>query len=217
LSAGSTPIAEHARRLRRITLAGGTTLGLTFDIFREARSCDHDDLMDSTAPTLRRAVLGDGTKVGGTRVDPDLLCGKNNSRCMTNADNTLALNNFGQIVFKGDLAAFLESDEGKKMAGPTGGIQGAKGTLFGVPYSGGSWQDQLIEAFSGTHDTIGGKLTGLYNDQGNIKQGMNSTERFIYDNFVTTTAIPVAAPFAASELLPPEVWNAIAAILKVSK
>ena len=33
-----------------------------------------------------------------------------------------------------------------------------------------SWQDNLIEAFAGTHDMIGGKLTGLYDGQGNTKR-----------------------------------------------
>ena len=42
-----------------------------------------------------------------------------------------------------------------RMAGLTGGIQGMKGTLFGEPYAAGSWQDNLIEAFGGTHDVIG--------------------------------------------------------------
>ncbi len=46
---------------------------------------------------------------------------------------------------------------------------------FGTPYEAGSWQDKLIESFAGTHDMIGGKLSGLYDDQGNIKRGMSQT------------------------------------------
>ena len=32
------------------------------------------------------------------------------------------------------------------MVGLTGGIQGAKGKLFGKDYEAGSWLDQLVEA-----------------------------------------------------------------------
>ena len=49
-----------------------------------------------------------------------------------------------------------------RMAGLTGGILGMKGTLFGEPYAAGSWQDNLIEAFGGTHDVIGGQVSGSW-------------------------------------------------------
>jgi len=103
------------------------------------------------------------------------------------------------------------------MLGPTGGVQGLQGTLFGVPYSRGSWQDKLIEAFGGTHDVIGGKLTGLYDSQGNIKQGMSDAERAVYNYGVTTTAILPSIPFAAAQGLPPEVWKAISILLSAAK
>jgi len=76
------------------------------------------------------------------------------------------------------LKKFLQTNEGKKLEGLTGGIQGAKGALFGVPYMAGSWQDQLIESFAGTHDVIGGKLSGLYDTNGNIAQGLSGEEFF---------------------------------------
>jgi len=47
----------------------------------------------------------------------------------------------------------------------------------GTPYEAGSWQDKLIEAFGGTHDMIGGKLSGLYDEQGNIKRGMSKNNQ----------------------------------------
>jgi filamentous hemagglutinin len=103
------------------------------------------------------------------------------------------------------------------MRGLTGGVQGYTGTLFGKPYEKGSWQDKLIESFAGTHDVIGGKLTGLYDDKGNIKQGMSDTERAIYNYGVTTAAIVPSIPFAAAQGLPPEVWNAISILLKAAK
>ena len=78
----------------------------------------------------------------------------------------------------------------------------------------GSWQDKLIEAFSGTHDMIGGKASGLYDEQGNIKRGMSASERNVYDNMVTTSAIVPSVPFALAELLSPDVWKAISILVK---
>jgi len=98
--------------------------------------------------------------------------------------------------------------------GATGGIQGLKDTLFGKNYIVGSWQDKLIETFSGTHDLFGGRASGLYDEQGNIKQSMSDAERKIYDNLITTTAIFPSAPFAAAEFIFPAVWQAISVLLK---
>jgi filamentous hemagglutinin len=120
------------------------------------------------------------------------------------------------VKFKGSLAEFLETDEGKQSYGATGGIQGWKGTLFGTPYTVGSWQDKLIEAFGGTHDVIGGQISGLYDELGNITQGMTGAERTAYDTWAAIAIVP-AAPFAAAELLPPEVWQAISVLLRNAK
>ena len=114
------------------------------------------------------------------------------------------------------LAAFLESPDGIKMEGTTGGIQGVKGTLFGTPYHAGGWQDKLIEAFGGTHDHIGGRLSGLYDQQGNIKPGMTKTESTAYDTWAAAAIVP-AAPFAMATLLTPEVWKAISILLGAAK
>ena len=108
-------------------------------------------------------------------------------------------------------------DASEEMSDSTGGVQGYKGTLFGKPYEAGSWQDKLIESFAGAHDMIGGKLSGLYDSQGNIKQGMSDAERVVYNYGVTTTAILPSIPFAAAQGLPPEVWNAISVLLKAAK
>ncbi len=171
-------------------------------------------------------VRGDGEKIGGTRVDLDKLCGPSNERCVTKTDadgNKVLDLKDGMVQWdsKGanglSLATFLETDKGKEAAGATGGIQGWKGTLFGKPYEAGSWQDKLIEAFSGTHDFVGGKLSGLYDEQGNIKRGMTDAERKIYDNLITTAAIAPSTPFAMAEFLPPQVWQAISVLLKGAK
>jgi hypothetical protein len=146
-----------------------------------------------------------------------------NNRCKTNPDGSLQIGVTGLVEFLpkaanvGSLDEFLSTPDGIKMAGLTGGIQGAKGTLFGVPYQAGSWQDQLVEAFAGTHDMVGGKLSGLYDEQGNIRREMSNTTRKVYDYLVTPTALVPSTPFAAAELLSPEMWNAISILLKEAR
>jgi len=166
--------------------------------------------------------------MAGTRADLDGLCGVTNERCKIekNADDTpvldangktqLALNDKGQVQFIGSLEDFLETPAGQKMAGITGGIQGAKGTFMGIPYEPGGLIDKLHEAFGGPHDHIGGKVSGLYDEQGNIKRGMSGVERTAYDVWAAV-AIPPSAPFAMAELLPPEVWKAISILLGAAK
>ncbi len=167
-------------------------------------------------------MRGDGVKLGGIRVDLDVVCGKTNERCVTNPDGSLQLNKNGLIQFNPEAAnnmsleEFLKSSEAEDMVGPTGGIQGMKGTLFGIPYAPGSWQDKLIEAFSGTHDMIGGKISGLYDEQGNATRGRSKLTAIFHDRW-SEVVIPIAAPFAAAEALPPEVWQAISIILEAAK
>ncbi len=166
-------------------------------------------------------VRKDETKLGGTRIDLDILCGLDLERCNYKEDGErkfLEINDNGEVVFNGgdsriSLNAFMESDEAKKMRGLTGGVQGAKGTLFGIPYEAGSWQDQLIEAFAGTHDLIGGALSGLYDQQGNIQQGMSDFRRTSHDRVADIAVLP-STPFALSELLPADVWLAVSILIK---
>ena len=168
-------------------------------------------------------VRGDGQRIGGTRVDLDLLCGADNSRCRTNSDGSLDLNEQGQVQFNAkaagmSLTQFLETTkEGKSMSGPTGGIQGAVGTLFGTPYAAGSWQDKLIEAFSGTHDMVGGRGSGLYDQQGNATRERDSLQKKAQDTWSATGAIVVSTPFAMAEFLSPDAWKAIAILLGAAK
>ena len=166
---------------------------------------------------------GDGKKLGGTRIDLDLLCGSNNQRCTTNSDGSLKIGSAGLVEFLPEAAKvksldeFLMTPDGIKMAGLTGGIQGAKGTLFGVRYQAGSWQDQLVEAFAGTHDMVGGKLSGLYDEQGNATRDRSYLVKKAQDTWSASGAIMVSAPFAMSELLTPEMWKAISVLLKEAR
>lgn len=178
-------------------------------------------------------VRGDDVKLGGTRIDLDFLCGRQNERCkvlstafdrpILDADGKtqLLLDENGNVQFDPKKAGmslkdFLASDKAKDMYGPTGGIQGYTGTLFGIPYEPGSWQDRLIEAFAGTHDVIGGKTFNLYDARGNARRGMSNAERTAQNVWSAVAVIP-STPFAASELLPPGIWQAISTLLKAAR
>jgi filamentous hemagglutinin len=70
---------------------------------------------------------------------------------------------------------------------------------------------------AGTHDTIGGKLSGWHDKQGNIKRGMSEAERNTYDTKITTSAIVPSIPFAVAEFLSAEAWKAISVLIKNSR
>ncbi len=166
-------------------------------------------------------VDGDEFKIGGTRVDLDQLCGPGSIRCATNPDGTLALDSLGRVQFDDKqggltLAQYLASEEGQKLGGVTGGIQGWTGTLRGDPYKPGDWQDRLIEYFAGPHDMIGGQLAGLYDEQGNARRGRPWALSTFHEGW-TVVAIPVAAPFAMAKALPPQVWSAISILAGASR
>jgi filamentous hemagglutinin len=187
-------------------------------------------VVDSTGKALSNAsgtsegINGDDVKLGGTRVDLDKLCGPSNERCTFEKKPDGSVDTSKPIVFTGGknddgtskqtLDEFLASPEGKKMEGLTGGIQGNKGTLFGQPYEAGSWEDKLIESFAGTHDLIGGKWSGLYDGQGNAERGRGAITNAAQETWSASGAIVGAAPFAAAQGLPPEVWKAIGVLLK---
>jgi filamentous hemagglutinin len=173
--------------------------------------------------------------LGGTRLDADGVCGPGYVRCVMqrDANNNLVLDANGrpQFIYDADgrmqfdhevdyrqisLHDFFETVEGKKMLGVTGGLQGGAATLMGRPYPPGGVVDRVIKAFAGEHDYIGGQVSGLYDGQGNAKQGMTDTERTAY-NIWSGVAIVPSAPFAMAELLPPEVWKAISILLGAAK
>lgn len=184
------------------------------------------NLLNNNKAGLSEGVNDDGVKLGGTRVDLDKLCGPSNERCKTTSDGSLELKN-GQVQFDDakagmSLTDFLASTAGQKMAGTTGGIQGAegslfKGTFFGSTYTAGSWQDKLIESFAGTHDFIGGKLSGLYDEQGNATRGRSALTSGAQEAWSASGAILTSSPFAAAQGLSPEVWKAISILIEAAK
>ncbi|MBB5866524.1 filamentous hemagglutinin [Xanthomonas arboricola] len=180
-------------------------------------SKDPNVLNNENGPSV--GVDNDRYKLGGTRIDLDALCGPDNARCLKNRDGSLAIvDGYVQWDSKAagkSLPEFLNSKEGKKLGGLTGGIQGIQGTLAGRPYAAGSWQDQLIEQFAGPHDMIGGQLAGLYDFQGNAVRNRSAAVKTFHEAW-TVVAIPVAAPFAMAKALPPDVWNAISKLVSGS-
>lgn len=100
------------------------------------------------------------------------------------------------------------------LSAPFGGLQGGSRTwLFGLPYEKGGWVDKLLESFAGPHDQIGGKMSGLYDEQGNAARGRSNATKIAHDVWSGVALVP-AAPFAASQFLSPEAWKAIGILLK---
>ena len=85
-----------------------------------------------------------------------------------------------------------------------------------MPYEKGGMVDKLLEAFAGPHDLIGGKVSGLYDEQGNIKRGMSETDIKVYDAWSGVALVP-ASPFAAAQALPREVWQAMSVLIKAGQ
>lgn len=177
-------------------------------------------------------VKGDGYGIAGVRMDLDDLCGRTNERCVIERDESknpiLDGDNKTKLVLKDgmvqfdsesvgmSLELFLKTDQGKTLLGTTGGLQGLPGTLRGNEYAPGSWQDKLLESFAGTHDYIGGSLSGLYDDVGSATRGRSDELRLAH-NIWSGIAIVPSAPFAMAELLSPQVWQAISIMMQAVK
>lgn len=102
------------------------------------------------------------------------------------------------------------------MSGLTGGIQGDRGIIAGLPYVSGGFLDHVVESYAGAHDVIGGSLSGLYDKQGNTVRGLSETENIVF-NIWSAIAIAPSTPFALSEALPVEAWRLIDVLLRTSK
>ncbi|TDB29721.1 hypothetical protein ATCM_11530 [Stenotrophomonas sp. ATCM1_4] len=157
----------------------------------------------------------DGVKLGGVRLDTDAICGKDNHRCRRDGDNKLIADDNGNYVFTGsDKYPTYDSFErdlkaSKDIHGPTGGFQPVKGAWYFpfnkvVPYGSGSFSDTLVEAFAGTHDLLGGQIWGWYGDDGNTAVDRTKSQK-LASSVTTVIAIPVAAPFALSDLISSDV------------
>ena len=59
-------------------------------------------------------------------------------------------------------------------------------------------------------------MSGLYDEQGNAARGRSEAVKLAHEVW-SGVAIAPSAPFAAAELLPPDVWQAISILLKAAK
>jgi filamentous hemagglutinin len=99
------------------------------------------------------------------------------------------------------------------MYGLTGGSQAIAGYLFSPNWVYGinSLFDMLVESFAGTHDFIGGQITGFYDAEGNTARGRSDFTKTV-SNTWAVGAIPVAASFALSDLVSPELLQILFAV-----
>ncbi|AVC42984.1 hemagglutinin [Achromobacter xylosoxidans] len=216
-------LSEAADRMRRYTIA---------DSKKFAGITDGETTLDNKSGESA-GIRGDGFKTAGTRVVLDKLCGDVNERCKIQRDANnqlildengipkLELNGNGRVQFDRkaagmSLAQFLEDGKGKEMAGPTGGNQGGPGTLLGFGYSPRGILDLAHEAYGGSHDFIGGTLSGFYDEQGNAKRGLTPAQNFMYETWTGIALVP-ATPFALSEALPPQAWKALDILLRMKR
>ncbi|EOY5376116.1 hemagglutinin repeat-containing protein [Cronobacter dublinensis] len=165
--------------------------------------------------------LYDGIKAGGVRVGLDIFCQDNNQTCKRD-NNTYELiyDNLGRVQYNGDkehltFEKFLAPENEEKsggLYGATGGFQGTGGLMGRVHYEPGSFfgdmLDDLVESYAGTHDFIGGQLPGFYDEQGNTSRGRGDLTKLAANTW-TIVAIPLATPFAMSELVSPELLDYI--------
>ncbi|TCP92083.1 hemagglutinin-like protein [Cricetibacter osteomyelitidis] len=148
----------------------------------------------------------DGVKLGGVRIDLDIICGKGHSRCSKNMDGSVTYigDNNGNLSTLQDTINMNKNPDAKKLYGLTGGFQSIQGgwyTPLGVlPYKVDSFSDQLIESFAGTHDYLGGQLPRWYNSVGNTSENRKTIDN-IGAGITTGVAIPISAPFALSDLI----------------
>ncbi|MFY3560945.1 hypothetical protein ACOTI4_05360, partial [Achromobacter xylosoxidans] len=162
-----------------------------------------------------------------------VLCGPANKQCKKEKDShgnevldengipKLALDGNGRVQFDPSqagmtMAEFLETDRGKEMPGPTGGNQGGPGTLLGFAYPPGGILDLAHEAYGGSHDFIGGTLSGFYDEQGNARRGLTPLQKGMYETWTGIALVP-ATPFALSEALPPQAWRALDILLRMKR
>lgn len=159
----------------------------------------------------------DGVKLGGVRLDLDIICGKKNERCAKDNNGNLLKNQNGNHVYEGDedyptFDALLKSKDANGLYGMTGGFQPIQGGWYvgGKPiiYKKGSWSDRLVEAFSGTHDYLGGQIWGWYGKDGNTSRNRGKFEK-IGSGVTAGVAIPVSAPFALSDFISSDLMQLI--------
>lgn len=148
----------------------------------------------------------DGVKLGGIRINLDVICNSGMGTCTNNNDGTVSFIGNGNKTLK-DAIDPSQNEKAADLYGETDGFQSVEGEwnlhFTRIPYSIGSLSDQVVESFAGTHDMIGGQIWGWYDKQGNTLQNKNIAQH-IGSTATTVIAIPVTAPFAVSDAISPD-------------
>ncbi len=169
-------------------------------------------------------VNGDGKKVGGGRIVLDKWCDEGRCERDENTKSGWKENEDHTVIFNAGkdengnsltISQFIEQHP--EMISPLGGHQGGQGLIgtktFYFEYAPHSFLDKLVESFAGTHDTFNSFI--WYDDLGNGKDLKGLAK--ILGDVTNATNVPLATPFALSVLLPPEVWSAALATIRVVK
>ncbi|WP_150540083.1 hypothetical protein [Actinobacillus vicugnae] len=145
----------------------------------------------------------DGVKLGGVRIDLDVICNSGMGSCSQSRD--------GEVIFKGkdnysiyDAIDPMQNKKAGSLYGETGGFQSVEGGWYlgGKPlltYKPGDISDFAVESFAGTHDMLGGQIWGWYDKLGNTSE--KTPIQSVTSQVTTVVAIPVSAPFATTDLM----------------
>jgi filamentous hemagglutinin len=161
-------------------------------------------------------VNGDNFKAAGGRIVLVDWCAEGRCEQDPTTESGYKQNPDGTVIFKPTdkqgnpttLAQFVAQNESWRS--PLGGHQGGEGQieLFGIKfnYEKGSFWDKLAEAYAGTHDTFN---SGIWYDSLGNGKNLDGTAMEKVGKAANNINVLLATPFAASTLLPPEVWSAI--------
>ncbi|MDG6894665.1 hypothetical protein [Volucribacter amazonae] len=145
----------------------------------------------------------DGVKLGGVRLDVNAICDKD--RCQENSDGSFTYIGDNQYQTLRDVLNPNLNDDAriKGMYGQTGGLQAIQGGWYfsnqGIPYKINSFSDNIVEAFAGPHDLLGGQVWGFYDKDGNTAAKDPATQ--LRADITTAVAIPVTAPLALADFM----------------
>ncbi|MDY3124071.1 MAG: hemagglutinin repeat-containing protein [[Actinobacillus] rossii] len=153
----------------------------------------------------------DGIKLGGVRMNYGIICGENNSRCETDEQGKLKLNEKGHVLYRGDksqnyptvVKLLKDRDVSGKLFGATGGSQAIEGEMFGIKYKPGSFLDKLTETYAGQHDLVGGQWL-FYDEIGNGNRYFTPNQEKWVDRF-SIAAVPAVTPTTVPHALPLEI------------
>ncbi|KGQ28555.1 hemagglutinin repeat-containing protein, partial [Gallibacterium anatis] len=145
----------------------------------------------------------DGVKLGGVRIDINVICNSGMGHCSKNNDGSITFNGKNDYTLKYAIDP-SQNNKAKELYGETGGFQAVEGGWYfnGEPlfkYKPGSISDLSVESFAGTHDMLGSQIWGWYNELGNTSQ--KTKEQEVLSNITTVAALPISAPFAMADLM----------------